>query len=946
MGWKTRGFLGAVLLLTLSCAAQAQEIPGSVNTQITINNNSNGSIIPDRVTTATIDAPGTINIERGWLQVTDSLTNNSGYGLTIQNGGTLFFDESAQYSHGATGSIWSNGRIIVAGSADENRSVSQLFDNSEILGGSVTFYNKTLDSSPRYIAGNIIAGAGTSQTEFYVHDKLIFTGNIDITASSTHSHNELVVTGWQGSRTADHDTSVDAVFKGTVKAFDLTIEGVDPDEAAPNQNAFDVKALFEEQVTVENEININTRYDGQGVNSSVIFKEDVHAGAVINAWGEGSVVFEKNLTLDKGDETSRHESLIVANRGTTTFDGVVDTTAANTYTAYNGDVVNGGGIALTLVKKETEAKGNSNVTIFNNQVNAGTASIEVGYIDALNTILEGEGLGEHLDPTGKVKVILGSNGSTTGSLTAQNVHFYKNATLEVQANTYITGKTDFHEGSVVDVGRNQLTINGATLFASGSTYKATLGELENSNIHVDGKATISNGANLILLGVNPSEASDQSVFTSTLEIDGVFTNSLYKLDLSDDKKRLVIGDINSAEAVVENVVGAGGMSTNYVNAAGLVDQVMASGGALATTMSDTLQRAASKADGNPAMAKAVFSQLFGEHGLTGTAAIQATAQNFASSIGNHQIQLRDRNGAVAQAGSSSGYASLRGVRGDCSSFDPNRIWAGGFGAWTKQDDKNNVFGYKYNSGGFILGYDREVGDLTFGISAAYSNGEIKNNEGFTKTDVDTFNAGVYASYNHWSGLFIDANLGLGFSWNDTDTTDIIAGGRRDGKYRNNSFQAGATVGYEFTLPQEFRIIPSVGVQYTHVHQEGWNENIQSASQIGNWFDKTNNNYLSIPVAVRLNKTFRFANGASVTPEIRGAWIYEARDSQAHVRMGYVGSAASTSLYGIDSGKNRGLVGAGVKAKFNRRIDAFVDYNFEFRSGYKNHNVMAGIGVGF
>ena len=41
-----------------------------------------------------------------------------------------------------------------------------------------------------------------------------------------------------------------------------------------------------------------------------------------------------------------------------------------------------------------------------------------------------------------------------------------------------------------------------------------------------------------------------------------------------------------------------------------------------------------------------------------------------------------------------------------------------------------------------------------------------------------------------------------------------------------------------------------------------------------------------------------------------------------------------------------MVGAGVKMKFNERVDAFVDYNFEFRSGYKNHNVMAGLGLSF
>jgi len=544
--------------------------------------------------------------------------------------------------------------------------------------------------------------------------------------------------------------------------------------------------------------------------------------------------------------------------------------------------------------------------------------------------------------SGQSKLTLGSG----SSLTASSISINNRGKLELKGDASATGIITFNSGGAVDVGLNTLTINGDATFKSGSTYAATLGANKNSLIDVLGTATVEQGANLILKGVDPSQASGQSIFSSSTAISGVFTNALYDIKLSSDSKSLEIGAIKSADKVVENALGSGSLSGNFINAAGVVNQVMAEGGALATIMGDGLQVAAGMAASNPELAKAAFSQMFGEHGVTGAAASQATAQNFSSSIGTHQTQLRDTSQASAPASSSAAFASLRTIRQGYSSFNPNRIWAGGFGAWTRQDNKNNQFGYKYNSGGFILGYDREVGDFIFGVTAAYSNGEIKNNEGFTKTDVDTFNVGMYASYNHRSGLFVDASMGLGYSWNETKTTDIIGGGYKEGKYRNNSFQTGATIGYAFTLPHEFRIIPSVGLQYTHVHQKGWDEKIQSDSQIANWFGKSNNDYLSVPVAVRMNKTFHLGGEASITPELRGAWIYEAKDPQARVRMGYVGSNASTTLYGIDSGRSRGLIGAGVKAKLSRNLDAFVDYNFEFRSGYKNHNVMAGMGLSF
>lgn len=104
--------------------------------------------------------------------------------------------------------------------------------------------------------------------------------------------------------------------------------------------------------------------------------------------------------------------------------------------------------------------------------------------------------------------------------------------------------------------------------------------------------------------------------------------------------------------------------------------------------------------------------------------------------------------------------------------------------------------------------------------------------------------------------------------------------------------------------------------------------------------------LSIPLAVRVNKTFHLGNGGSITPEIRAAYIYEAKNNQPTVRMGYVGATGTTTLRGIDSGRSRGLIGAGVKAKLTRNLDIFADYNFEFRKKYTNHNVMAGLGLSF
>lgn len=218
--------------------------------------------------------------------------------------------------------------------------------------------------------------------------------------------------------------------------------------------------------------------------------------------------------------------------------------------------------------------------------------------------------------------------------------------------------------------------------------------------------------------------------------------------------------------------------------------------ALATNLQDISQASVK----NPDWAQKAMSQLIGEYATAGTNMTLDTARNFTTSIQGHLQQLYSSDD-YASAGSNTAVASLRSINQEyASSFNPNRIWGGGFGAWTRQDNRNNQYGYKYNTGGFILGYDRQLCNFVFGVSAAYSSGQIKNNEGLTKTDVDTFNVGLYGGYRHPSGFFADVNAGFGTAWNKIKTSDILGDGRKEGKYRNHSYNAGLNLGYEFILP--------------------------------------------------------------------------------------------------------------------------------------------------
>lgn len=279
-----------------------------------------------------------------------------------------------------------------------------------------------------------------------------------------------------------------------------------------------------------------------------------------------------------------------------------------------------------------------------------------------------------------------------------------------------------------------------------------------------------------------------------------------------------------------------------------------------------------------------------------------------------------------------------------AAYEPvDRVWIGGVGINTEQKNVGGRAGYTYEAYGVNTGYDWVKGDLTVGVAAGYTFGKIRNNDYDARNKVETINLGVYASYDPLCGLFYDANAGFGKSWNRAVSMSVAEGaGSREGRFKATSYGLGGNIGYSFDF-RLAKITPTIGFQWTRYDQDDY---VESAGGVtANWFADGENDFIEVPLAVRIGTSWQTAGGAVLSPEVRAAYVYQAGDKRSSVTMGPVGGAGHT-FHGVDSGKNKGVIGAGLKANFNASIDAFFDYNLEFRSGYRNTNVNTGIGVSF
>jgi len=499
----------------------------------------------------------------------------------------------------------------------------------------------------------------------------------------------------------------------------------------------------------------------------------------------------------------------------------------------------------------------------------------------------------------------------------------------------------FFKGSTLEVGPYELKVIGDLTFLNGSTYSL---ERTDSSIGLtnvtgqasgDGKLTIYPGANL-LITKGATEAINDNNKTFLTATGGVnrlggrgFKNILYNFDYS-DPKAVSLGSRRSSQSFMEEE----GAGANFINAGALIDRIVKSNPDLGDKLLVTLQKIGFALESAPGQAEKALRQLIGEGALHTVNAHHNTVSQVAATLGGRLQTLL--SGLPPAAGN--GPAD-------------NRLWLKPFGQWNHQKDDNNVLGYHYNSGGLMLGYDREMAlpGLTLGLYGSLAQGRLEND--LAETSLRTAGLGLYSLY-EFGQYFVDASLGCSRSDNQANIgiSEILGGGNKSSEFHSGSYQAGLDFGRVFQILEKASLTPSAGIRLTQVKQKGWTEKVVSPDPENtlpaNWFGDSRQNFVEIPLNLKLAATYETKGGATVSPELRLGGIIEANHPKSEFRLGFVGSNDSAIISGIAPGRSRLVAGAGLKAQLSEATDVFLNYDLEARSGYQGHSASAGIGISF
>ena len=268
------------------------------------------------------------------------------------------------------------------------------------------------------------------------------------------------------------------------------------------------------------------------------------------------------------------------------------------------------------------------------------------------------------------------------------------------------------------------------------------------------------------------------------------------------------------------------------------------------------------------------------------------------------------------------YKAPRMVQGD----SPWGMFLYGNAIFARQGATANSPQSKFTATGITAGIDRRVTpDLVVGLLGGYTRTDADLDTLGSTSRINTWLLGAYGTYyrQNWfvNGAFV-------YGHNSYDNNRIALGTSNTSNANGNQFAAQGSIGADFNYGR-WIVTPELGAQYTTVRVGGFSETgpvalIVAADQADSFRSS-------------LGSRFRYrwlSPWGAMTPELRASWQHEFLDKQRDVRASFVDQAlpGTFSSTAAGSGRDFGIVGAGLTANIADRTQLSLGYDFKF-GGY-------------
>jgi len=348
--------------------------------------------------------------------------------------------------------------------------------------------------------------------------------------------------------------------------------------------------------------------------------------------------------------------------------------------------------------------------------------------------------------------------------------------------------------------------------------------------------------------------------------------------------------------------------------------------------------------------EAALGSLSGQGQAAMPGAVMNAFAGFSDAVADHQASLLT-GAAAGQAGFAPSiafaYASKRSnvdvraaesafaqMSGGSSGIGQWSTWGQAYGRWSRVGTSNGLPGYKSNSGGFVLGQDRQLSsELTIGGAVSYSKTSTTSAEAKGTTDI--YAGAVYGSWLPGSFVF-DARLAGGITGTSTSRDMGFTTTAVTGSINGWGGLAAGEAGYRFKILGAM-VKPYVGIS-TQVLQ---NNAFTESTDFGLTFPTQTFHKLTTAAGVLVGSTWRVGN-VTVLPQVKAAWLHDLRNTTLTSQAALFD--VPFTIQGADPGRDAALLGAQLTAWRRDNLRVFASYTGEFRANAATSQVAGGVRV--
>jgi len=325
-----------------------------------------------------------------------------------------------------------------------------------------------------------------------------------------------------------------------------------------------------------------------------------------------------------------------------------------------------------------------------------------------------------------------------------------------------------------------------------------------------------------------------------------------------------------------------------------------------------------------------------------TPTIDTAVSDATSAIAHQSVDMINARLSDLRAGSgiSSGHLT-----------DSLAIWGQVFGQHASQSKRDNIAGYSANTYGFVGGIDTDhlFDNATIGLALSYGSSAIKSKDAnSTRTDINSYQIGLYGDYNLPQDYFISGSASYGYNDIQSVRRDVggIAGLTATGDYSAEQYTAHIETGKDFQIKQAYAptITPTIGATYTHLSPDSYTETGAGGANLTVETDTIES--LELGAAIKSQWDINQTDGSVLSPSLHAGYRYDIIGDTIQSTSNFTGGGASFNTQGADPARGTATIGAGLQYQATSNWTLSAGYDFEIRQDYTAHAGILRAGYAF